>query len=218
MIKARFSEQQQPVKVTESEDRYYIFICLNEEKMTEDTGDGQGTETYYEYDYNEIVEDKDAIDIVDVKSHPENYLSYMPPEELETLREEKLNEISNQCEQVIYNGVDVDMASGKQHFSLTEKDQLNIFGLQAKITAGQTSLEYHADGQPCTYYDVSDIQKLISAAMSFVSYHTTYCNSLNMWIKNETDASTISSIYYGIDIPEKYQSEVFKYYLKELDK
>lgn len=218
MIKARFSEQQQPVKVTESGNRYYIFICLNEEKMTENNGDEQDTETYYEYDYNEIVEDKDVIDINDVKSHPENYLSYIPPEELETLREEKLNEISNQCEQVIYNGVDVDMEAGKQHFSLTEKDQLNIFGLQAKITAGQTSLEYHADGQPCRYYDVSDIQKLISTAMSFVSYHTTYCNSLNMWIKNETDSSTISSIYYGIEIPEKYQSEVFKYYLKELNK
>ena len=29
---------------------------------------------------------------------------------------------------------------------------------------------------PCIYYSVEDIQKLIAAAMGFVKYNTTYCN------------------------------------------
>ena len=35
MKKARFSSQQQTVKIIEDIDKYYIFVCLNEEKKTE---------------------------------------------------------------------------------------------------------------------------------------------------------------------------------------
>nr|DAG28160.1 MAG TPA: hypothetical protein [Bacteriophage sp.] len=219
MIKARFSEQQQSVKFSKIADKYYIFICLNEEKKTDQSHEEQGEpEEYFEYDYAEIVESATDIDIEDVKSNPSKYLNYLNPDALENIKSLKLKEISDKCEETIYNGVDVKMSDGTYHFSLTEKDQLNIFGLQAKISAGQTALEYHADGQPCKYYSVEDIQKLITAAMTLVSYNTTYCNSLNMWIKAETDSSVIENIFYGIDIPETYQSDVLKQYLSQKDK
>ena len=132
-------------------------------------------------------------------------------EQIKTL---KKSEISDSCEQTIYNGIDVEMSTGTQHFSLTEKDQINIFGLQATIQSGAKQIEYHSDGNPCKYYSVEDIQKLIVAAMSFVKYHTTYCNSLNVWISKETNAQTISEMYYGMDIPEEHQSEVLKNYIR----
>lgn len=135
---------------------------------------------------------------------------------LEILRQQKLEELSQICEQTIYNGVDVEMSAGTQHFSLTEKDQINIFGLQATIQSGETSIEYHSDGNPCKYYSVDDIQKLIEAAMRYVKYHTTYCNSLNIWVKNEEDTSVINGIYYGMEIPEEHQSEVLKNYIKNM--
>lgn len=213
MKKARFSSQQQTVKVLEDTDKYYIFICLNEEKKTEKLENVDKELEYFEYDYVEIVEFKENIDIKDVKDNPSKYLHYTNSKKLADIKATKLKEISKKCEDTIYNGVDVKMPDGTYHFSLTEEDQLNIFGLQAKISAGQTALEYHADGQPCKYYSVEDIQKLITAAMTFVSYNTTYCNSLNMWIKAETDSTVIESIYYGIDIPETYQSDVLKKYL-----
>ena len=198
MIKARFSEQQPSVKFSRIADKYYIFICLNEEKKT-DQGYEQGEpEEYFEYDYTEIVESVTDINIEDVKSNPSKYLNYLNPDALKNIKSLKLKEISDKCEETIYAGVDVEMTDGIHHFSLTEKDQLNIFGLQAKISAGQTALEYHADGQPCKYYSVEDIQKLITAAMTLVSYNTTYCNSLNMWIKAETDSSVIENISYGL--------------------
>lgn len=212
MKKARFSSQQQTVKVLEDTDKYYIFICLNEEKKTEKLENVDKELEYFEYDYVEIVEFKENIDIKDVKDNPSKYLHYINSKKLADIKATKLKEISKKCEDTIYNGVDVKMPDGTYHFSLTEKDQLNMFGLQAKISAGQTALEYHADGQPCKYYSVEDIQKLITAAMTLVSYNTTYCNSLNMWIKAETDSAVIENIYYGIDIPEKYQSDVLKKY------
>ena len=134
--------------------------------------------------------------------------------DLEQIRTLKKSEISEACEQTIYNGIDVEMSTGTQHFSLTEKDQINIFGLQATIESGQTQIEYHSDGNPCIYYSVEDIQKLIAAAMGFVKYNTTYCNSLNVWISKETNAQTISEMYYGMEIPEEHQSEVLKNYIR----
>lgn len=137
--------------------------------------------------------------------------------DLEQIRTLKKAEISDSCEQTIYNGIDVEMSTGTQHFSLTEKDQINIFGLQATIQSGAKQIEYHSDGNPCKYYSVEDIQKLIAAAMSFVKYHTTYCNSLNVWISKETNAQTISEMYYGMEIPEEHQSEVLKNYIKNMN-
>lgn len=67
--------------------------------------------------------------------------------DLEQIRTLKKNEISDACEQTIYNGIDVEMSAGTQHFSLTEKDQINIFGLQATIESGETRIEYHSDGK-----------------------------------------------------------------------
>ena len=78
-MKARFSQPQLPVKTVAAGDKTYIFICLNETQGTEsypDMGEGQTTETYYEYDYNEIVGPTDKLPLGDIQANPENYLSY----------------------------------------------------------------------------------------------------------------------------------------------
>lgn len=78
-MKARFSSQQQPVRVVEADGTAYVFICLNEEYKTEkypDMGDGETMENFYEYDYNEIIGPKDVIPLDDIQKHPENYLEY----------------------------------------------------------------------------------------------------------------------------------------------
>ena len=135
------------------------------------------------------------------------------PITLDAVRAAKLLEVSAACERVIYAGVDVILPGGTQeHFSLTEKDQINLFGKQAQLAAGVQQLEYHQDGHPCRYYSQEEMQAIITAAMQHVSYHTTYCNSLNMWIKDVGTVEEINAIYYGVEIPEIYQSEVLKDY------
>ncbi len=129
-------------------------------------------------------------------------------------RQRKKREISQACENAIYSGVDVKLSDGStEHFSLTEHDQLNLFGKQVQLAAGTTELEYHADGQPCRYYSTKDMQIITSMAMAFVSYHTTYCNAVNMWIAGCETADEIQQIYYGADVPEQYQSDVLKAYI-----
>ena len=73
-----------------------------------------------------------------------------------------------------------------------------------------------AERNPCRYYSAEDMQKIINGAMEFKSYHTTYGNSVNMWIKGCAKASEIAKIEYGAPIPEEYQSEVLKDYLAEM--
>ena len=147
--------------------------------------------------------------------------SVTPPEPYEpTLMElqmAKKQEISQACEQIIYAGISVTLADGAvEHFALTEHDQLNLFGKQVQLATGAEQLEYHSDGQPCRYYIAADMQTIIAAAMQHVSYHTTYCNALNMWVAGCETAEELQQIYYGADVPEQYQSEVLKTYLLEI--
>lgn len=144
-----------------------------------------------------------------------------PPEPYEPtlveLQAAKKQEISQACEQTIYSGVSVTLADeSTEHFALTEHDQLNLFGKQAQLAAGAKQLEYHSDGQPCRYYSAEDMQTIITKAMWHVSYHTTYCNALNMWIGGVQTAEEIQQIFYGADVPEQYQSEVLKAYLVQI--
>lgn len=139
---------------------------------------------------------------------------YIPT--LEEVKVLKLQEITTVCEQVIYSGVDVALPNGTEHFSLTEKDQINLFGKQAQMAAGAEKLEYHQDGYPCRYYTAEEMQLIIETALGFVTYQTTYCNALNMWIKGAKNIEEVNEITYGCYIPEEYQSEVLKDLLEKM--
>ena len=146
-----------------------------------------------------------------VYQEPELPEPYVPT--LAELQATKKTEVSAAGEQIIYAGIMVQLPDGPEHFSLTEKDQINLFGKQAQLAAGADRLEYHQDGHPCKYYSAAEMQQIVTAAMEHVSYHTTYCNSLNMWISGTETAEELEPIFYGADIPEEYQSEVLKDYL-----
>ena len=93
-MKARFSSQQQSVKVVQADGMAYIFICLNETQGQEtypDMGEGQTVESYYEYDYNEIIGPEAELPLEDIQAHPENYITYEAPRK-KTI-EERLSEL-----------------------------------------------------------------------------------------------------------------------------
>jgi hypothetical protein len=135
---------------------------------------------------------------------------------LAEMQKSKLYDVGEECTGIIYAGIDVQLSDGPAHFSLTDKDQLDLFGCQAKIAAGATKIEYHSDGNPCKYYTVEDMQTIIQQAMFYVGYHTTYCNALNMWIRGSEKPSQVAEVFYGADVPEEYQSEVLKDYLAQI--
>lgn len=135
---------------------------------------------------------------------------------IEELKEKKKAEINVACGQTISRGLTVELSTGYEHFSLSQSDQLNLFGLQAQIASGVDQIVYHSDGQPCRFYPAADIAQLIEKAMFHVSYHVTYGNSLKLWIESLITEEDIQGIFYGIDIPVEYQSEVLKTYLAQV--
>ena len=78
-MRARFTSQQPPVKVIQKDGTAYVYICANETQGTEsypDMGEGATTESYFEYDYNEIIGPADALPLADIEENPEAYLNY----------------------------------------------------------------------------------------------------------------------------------------------
>lgn len=139
----------------------------------------------------------------------DNYV-YIPT--LEEIKQMKIIELSDTCQNIIYNGVDIELSNGKEHFSLTIEDQLNLFGKQAQLLTNADRFEYHSDGNSCKYYPKEEMKEILETATKFVSYHTTYCNSLFQWIKSLDDIDKIKSIKYGDKVPSEFESEVLKDY------
>lgn len=176
-----------------------------------------GYNTVYRNEGNTVYLSNDG----SVYEPPEDPGEQLPPQPyvptLRDLQMAKKAEVAAACEKAIYKGVSVMMADGStEHFSLTEHDQINLFGKQSQLATGAEQLEYHADGQPCRYYSASDMQSIIQSAMWHVSYHTTYCNAINMWIAGCQDPEEVNEIFYGADVPVEYRSEVLDAYLLQI--
>lgn len=130
-------------------------------------------------------------------------------EEMETLRSEKLQEVSDACEAAITSGIDVLFGDGTQeHFSLEAADQSNIDGVFNAVVLGATAYPYHADGEQCKLYTAADIVTLYVAKQTYITKQTTYNNALRQWIRRETSLEVLKGISYGVDLPEDLQTEV----------
>jgi len=121
---------------------------------------------------------------------------------LEGAKQLKLQEMSVYCQQTIYAGVDVVDTKGNEHFSLTVEDQANLSALAMAIGAGLTSVPYHANGQLCREFTASEFNSVYTTAKNFVTYNTTLCNHLNVWIKRCTTIDEINAITYTSTLPK----------------
>lgn len=136
---------------------------------------------------------------------------------VEFVREMKIAEMSKACNRAIVNGIDVVLSDGNtHHFSLEVEDQIKIQALALKAQSGEKILFWHEDNKPCKFYNAEDILRIYSGLETTQTKHTTYFNSLKMYILSLNDIDTIKGIYYGIDIPEQYQSEVYKFLINNI--
>lgn len=165
-----------------------------------------------EEEYNALVAAFETNEKIEIEAEePIDNITEEVPEEMTVafIKDAKIKEMKSTCRSTIENGIDVVLSDGETyHFSLTTQDQLNLTTLSAMVSAGETSIPYHADNEPCKYYSVEDILIIITEAKNHIAYHTTYYNSLKLYISSLRSINTISAIVYGCEIPEKYQSEV----------
>ncbi|MBQ9611556.1 MAG: acyl carrier protein [Lachnospiraceae bacterium] len=204
-----------------SDGKANVWIRKNQEAVTIET-EGGDEQTSYEADEVYCTVDPEQVTAAEIEADSDFWFDTLKDAEdrtdasflsIEAFRGLKKKEVSAACHASIIAGVDVDLSIGTEHFSLAETDQLNLFGKQAQLATGATRLEYHQDGEECKYYSAEDMAGIIQSAMYFVSFQTTYCNSMYTWLEACTKASEMADIVYGSEIPEEYQSEVLKDYI-----
>ena len=137
---------------------------------------------------------------------------------LQFVKDSKIEYMSYLCNQTIEKGISVTLSDGEVHsFALTEKDQTNLMGRLTQLNAGALQVSYHADNDICVYYSAEDMMKIIQTSMFHIDFQTTYFNSLKHYINSMNNLADVSAVYYGIEIPEEYQSQPLKDLLAQID-
>ena len=169
MTRVKFSTKQQPVKYyLSSENKYYIFICLNEEEIDEKESyqDDTGYETvhYFVYDYEEIIVDKTEIDIEDVLENPDNYINY----KLLEYKKQKVSESKEILTDYLLKHPIKSSCHGNKEalYSITEEKQsLMVRALliyKSKVEAGiDAELKWNSTGNECEAWTIDEFKQLM---------------------------------------------------------
>lgn len=150
--------------------------------------------------------------VPDLVPEPEPYIPT-----LEEVKEAKKQEIRMAYQSVKTAGVDVDLSIGREHFPLSDEEISFLYGKQIELSSGgNETVAYQDSSNRCKFYSKDDMQVIINEAFKFVSYQTTYRNSLWEWIDECKTKEEVEAIVYGCEIPEQYQNDVFKSYLAQM--
>lgn len=120
----------------------------------------------------------------------------------------KLAEISNMCNAVIVAGVDIELGEESVHFNLSIEDQSNINNLFRVVELGGSEFPYQSDGGVCRVYSANEIVQIYIAAQTLITTQTTYHNELKQYVQSLDNAEAISSVKYGMTLPEPYLTEM----------
>lgn len=137
----------------------------------------------------------------------------VPEPTLDEVKEAKVAEMNKTQQDAIQSGVDVTLSDGStEHFSLTERDQTSLVGLQAQVAIGAENIPWHTsdEDEHCKFYSNADMAKITSSALSYVTWHVTYFRDLRIFIRSLESKEEVEQVTYGMDIPEAYQSEPLK--------
>lgn len=145
-------------------------------------------------------------------------LQYVPT--LEEAQNEKVAEMNNAQQMTIQQGLDITLSDGSvEHFTLTDHDQTSLMGLQTLVAQGVEGIPWHTSDQAehCKYYSNEDMGIITTKALQFVTFHVTYFRDLRICIRALARKEDVSNVFYGMNIPEEYQSEVLKDFLKTME-
>lgn len=140
---------------------------------------------------------------------------YVPT--LEEVKAEKKQEIASMYQATRLNGIDVELSTGIQHFSLSGEDLTFLSGKQIELSTGVAEVSYQDSNNRCMMLSAVDMQKIITESFTFVDVQTTYRNNLYEWVDECKNIEEVSAIAYGADIPLEYQNEVYKRKLELLE-
>lgn len=184
------------------------FHLLNDAGSVFGKYDGFKT-LYKENEGGYILSNDGSVYIEPVEPEPEP----VPEPTLDEVKEAKVAEMNKAQQDTIQSGVDVTLTDGStEHFTLTERDQTSLVGLQAQVAIGAENIPWHTsdEDEHCKFYSNADMAKITSYALSYVTWHVTYFRDLRIYIRSLESKEEVEQVAYGMDIPEAYQSEPLK--------
>lgn len=186
------------------------FNILNENNGNNMTGD-----YYHEYttvyksidskivllsnDGSVYTEENDVDDSGSILEPTEPYV-----ETLEEVKERKISELSNICQENIIAGVDVDIDGEIEHFSYKSEDQINIGVLFNLVYDTNCNVYYHADNDTCKEYTPEQIIAIYSAELINMMHNTTYFNQLKKYIDTLEEIDSVNNVMYGQELISEY--------------
>lgn len=131
----------------------------------------------------------------------------------------KIEELDKACQETIFYGLDITLSSGEtEHFTLTERDQLNLSGIALKLLMGAETVAWHEDDEtvPCRFYSRDDALLIIGTLTTYKEAHITYFRDLRIYVNSLSSVAEVEAIKYGFVLPEEAKSDVLKVYEQQL--
>ena len=127
-----------------------------------------------------------------------------PEPTLEEMREYKINELSDICNQKIEEGISLEINEKTESFSYKTVDQTNIKDAYELAINTKLDVPYHANEQACKLYTAEQIAELYVKEKLNLTHHTTYFNQLKMYILTLDNKDDINAIEYGQELTGEY--------------
>ena len=130
-----------------------------------------------------------------------------------------LKQVGAACRQEIYNGTQVQMGDGSvEYFTYDDDDQRNLTNAMAILIVAPELpyIPYHPSGGFCRMIPAMDLLTIYSTLQVRLTYLTTRCNFMNMWIKSIQTKEELMTINWDTQLPEEYETQVNDIYQQAL--
>ena len=129
---------------------------------------------------------------------------------IEEYRTYLLNVISQRCQQEIFDGAEVETSTGIKKFTYKAEDQTNIQSAVniLMLVPELESVPYHASKDSCYLMPSMDMLTIYMTLQLRLTYLTTRCNQLNMWIKGVQTKEELMQITWESELPEVFQDNL----------
>lgn len=127
--------------------------------------------------------------------------------------------IGAQCRADIYAGTQVTLTDGTvETYTYNDDDQKNLTNAMAIliICPELELIPYHPSGGFCRMIPAMDLLTIYGTLQLRLTYLTTRCNFMNMWIRSMHTKEELLEISWNTELPESYQEQVTSIYSQSL--
>lgn len=126
------------------------------------------------------------------------------PEELQNFIERKISALSETCEKTIYNGLELELSEGKEHFEYKNQDQTNIKAMFDAVVFGAEKYPYQSEDGKCRVFTAQDIITLYTSLEGLRTAQLTYYHQLKDLVNTLETEEEINAVTYGQELKGEY--------------